>query len=217
MIYLEATLKVAPGKQREFNDLLKNDFVPVGSRHGMRLVAAYANITGLQDVATDLWEYDDLAQMQQVEVARAGDPAFRDAYKKLTALSPWETVKLLTPLRYHPADALKRRSTTASVIMSARLRVEAGQVGPFLKIFQNDFLPVAQQHGMELIGAFMTSVGRLSEVLDLWRFDSVAAYGEVTRSLAGDPQFRKLVAEIRQVAPEEEINLHVPLPYSPFR
>lgn len=217
MIFLEATLKIAPGKQREFNELLRSRLVPLNEKTGMKLVAAYANITGVQDVVTDLWAYDDLAQMQRSQETLAGEAEWRDIFRTLQTLIAWENTRLLTPLRYHPADGLTPRADQRSVLMSARLRVNAGRMGEFLKTFANDFLPVAQRNGMQLVGAYQTTTGPLAEVLDLWRFDSVAAYGEVTRALAGDPDFRRLVQEIRSIAPDENISLHVPLPYSPFR
>ena len=217
MIFVEATLKVAPGKQREFNDLLKNDVVPLMERHGAKLVTAWGNLTGAQDVVTDLWAYEDLAQMQRVQESWAGDPAMREIFKKLQTLSPWETTKLLTPLRYHPADALWQPRSTTRLLMTARLRVTSGQTGAFLKFFQNEFLPVAQMHGMQLVGAFQTAVGPLSEILDLWRFDNLAAYAEVSRALGADPEIRRLIAEARALAPDEDITLHFPLPYSPYR
>ncbi len=217
MIFVEATLKVAPGKQREFNDLLKNDLVPLMERHGAKLVAAWGNLTGAQDVVTDLWAYEDLAQMQRVQESWAGDPAMRENFKRLQTLSPWETTKLLTPLRYHPTDALFQPRSTTRLLMTARLRVTAGQTGAFLRFFQSEFLPVAQKHGMQLVGAFQTAVGPLSEILDLWRFDNLAAYAEVSKALGADPEIRRLIAEARALAPDEDITLHFPLPYSPYR
>jgi NIPSNAP len=217
MLFVEATLKVAPGKLREFNELLKNDLVPLMERHGAKLIAAWGNLTGAQDVVTDLWLYDDLAHLQRVQESWTSDPAMRDSFKKLQTLSPWETTKLLAPLRYHPADALFQPASTTRLLMTARLRTNAGQTGAFLKFFQNEFLPVAQKHGMQLLGAFQTTVGPLSEILDLWRFDNLATFGEVSKALGGDPEFRRLIAEARALAPDEDINLHVPLPYSPYR
>ena len=71
--------------------------------------------------------------------------------------------------------------------------------------------------GMELVGGFQTTLGSPPEVLDLWYFPSTEQYWAALRGLGGDPEARRLIGEIRRLAPEEVINLHAPTPYSPFR
>lgn len=217
MIFLEASPKIVPGKQGEWNSLIKNQMRAALESHGTRMVAAWTNLTGLQDSVTHLWAYEDLADLQKVRESRDADPNVRALFEQVHNLVENEPRRVLTPLRYHPADALSRRSDRPGILMTAALRVRSTHLGEFLDIFEKEFLPITKTVGMELVGAFQTALGSPPEILDLWYFPSIEQYWAAMRGIGGDPDARRLIGEIRRVAPEEVINLHAPTPYSPFR
>ena len=97
MIYIEASLRVVPGKMNELMEVFEKEFLPEGKKVGMNLVAQWRTNVGTLDEIVDLWGYDDLTQMQRVQEARAKSPEFLKAAGHLRALIAYEETRLMTP------------------------------------------------------------------------------------------------------------------------
>ena len=97
MIYLEASLRVVPGKMNEFMEVFEKEFLPASNKLGRKLVAQWRTTIGTLDEITDLWAYDDLTHMQQFQEARAKSPEFTKASEHLRSLIAYETTRLMVP------------------------------------------------------------------------------------------------------------------------
>jgi len=97
MIYLEASLRVVPGKMNEFMEVFEKEFLPASNKLGRKLIAQWRTTIGTLDEITDLWVYDDLTHMQQVQEARAKSPEFTEASHHLRSLIAYETTRLMVP------------------------------------------------------------------------------------------------------------------------
>ena len=97
MIYLEATLRVVPGKMKEFRGVFEKEYLPLSNKLGRKLLAQWTTAIGTLDEVTDLWVYDDLAHMQRFNEARAKNPEVAIASEHLRALIAYETVRLMIP------------------------------------------------------------------------------------------------------------------------
>ena len=97
MIYLEASLRVVPGKMNEFMEVFEKEYLPCSNKLGRKLVAQWRTSIGTQDEITDLWAYDDLTHMQRFQEARAKSPEFTKATEHLRPLIAYETTVMLTP------------------------------------------------------------------------------------------------------------------------
>ncbi len=97
MIYLEATLRVAPGKMNEFMGVFEKEYLPCSNKLGRKLVAQWRTSIGTQSEITDLWAYDDLTHMQRFQDARAKSPEFAKATEHLMSLIAYETTRLMVP------------------------------------------------------------------------------------------------------------------------
>ena len=97
MIYIEASLRVVPGKMNELMKVFEKEFLPEGKKVGMNLVAQWRTNIGTLDEVIDLWGYDDLTQMQRVQEARAKSPGFLKAADHIRALIAYEETRLMTP------------------------------------------------------------------------------------------------------------------------
>ena len=104
MIYVEATLRVVPGKMNELMQVFEKEFLPASNKLGRKLAAQWRTTIGTLDEITDLWAYDDLAHMQQFQEARAKSPEFIEASEHLRALIAYETTRLMVPT---PLSAMK--------------------------------------------------------------------------------------------------------------
>ena len=102
MIYLEASLRVVPGKMNELMEVFEKEFLPTSNKLGMKLIAQWRTTIGTLDEITDLWVYDDLTHMQRVQQARAKSPEFTEAANHLRSLIAYETTRLMVPTLLSP-------------------------------------------------------------------------------------------------------------------
>jgi len=100
MIYLEASIKVAPGKMNEFMEVFSKEYLPASEKLGRKLTAQWRTIVGTLDEVVDLWAYDDFAHMQRFQEARQKDEAIIKAGERLRPLIAHETTRLLAPTPY---------------------------------------------------------------------------------------------------------------------
>ena len=97
MIYLEASLRVVPGKMSEFTKVFEKEFLPASNKLGRKLIAQWRTTIGTLDEVTDLWGYDDLTHMQQVQEAGTKSPEFIKAAGHIRSLIAYETTRLMVP------------------------------------------------------------------------------------------------------------------------
>jgi len=97
MIYLEASLRVVPGKMNEFMEVFEREFLPASNKLERKLIAQWRTTIGTLDEITDLWVYDDLTHMQRFQEARAKSPEFTKASDHLRSLIAHETTRLMVP------------------------------------------------------------------------------------------------------------------------
>ena len=99
MIYLEASLRVVPGKMAEFMEVFEKEILPLTNKFGRKLLAQWTTSIGTIDEVTDLWVYDDLSHMQRFNEARAKSPEFTRASEHVRPLIAYETTRLLIPTK----------------------------------------------------------------------------------------------------------------------
>ncbi len=97
MIYVEASIRVVPGKMNEFMEVFEKEFLPLSNKLGRKLAAQWRTTIGTLDEVTDLWAYDDLSHMQRFQEARAKSPEFTKASEHLRTLIAYETTRLMVP------------------------------------------------------------------------------------------------------------------------
>ncbi len=93
MVYLQAAIKLYPGKLPDFIALL-NKLTPVVGKHGWKLVGSYATAVGRLNTVVDLWELPDAAALQ----AALSDPEMAKAAPQISEIVEDETLTMLTKL-----------------------------------------------------------------------------------------------------------------------
>ena len=58
MVYLQASIKLKPGKLQDFVAML-NELAPVLAKRGMKLLGSYGNVVGRLNTVVDFWELPD--------------------------------------------------------------------------------------------------------------------------------------------------------------
>jgi len=105
-IYLEARLWAAPGKMGELVEYLEKEFVPDCEKLGRKLAGQWRTTTGEVEEVTNLWVYEDLADMmrydQRAQAERAKDPEFGKRGAKLATLVLRDFTRVMVPTRVSP-------------------------------------------------------------------------------------------------------------------
>jgi hypothetical protein len=97
MIYLEASLRVVPGKMEELMKVFQEEYLPLSNKFGRKLAAQWTTSIGTLDEVVDLWIYEDLTHMQSFNEARRASPEFTKASEHLRSLIAYEEVRLMIP------------------------------------------------------------------------------------------------------------------------
>jgi hypothetical protein len=98
--------------------------------------------------------------------------------------------------------------------MQARIQLKYGQLAAFNDTMAR-VVPMFEQRGWKLIGAWSTIVGDLHEVLDIWELEDANQIGEGMASAALDEAFAPIAAELADEISVEVISVMTKTPYSP--
>ena len=102
MVYLHATLQLAPYKSREFSKFLATSLVPLFEKHGAKLIGSWETIVGNQNEVTDIWGFDSLAHFEASTQSLLRDPQWASVQETMTTMIVREKTKLLAPLKCSP-------------------------------------------------------------------------------------------------------------------
>ncbi|MGH8013939.1 MAG: NIPSNAP family protein [Candidatus Binataceae bacterium] len=93
MIYVQASIKLRPGKLPDFIALMKS-VIPVIGKHGWKLIGSYSAVVGRFHTVLDLWELPEANAI----AAALGDPAFEEFAPRIAEIIEDETLTVLTKL-----------------------------------------------------------------------------------------------------------------------
>lgn len=93
MVYLQASIKLYPGKLPDFIELL-NTLTPVVGKHGWKLLGSYATIAGRLNTVLDVWELPDPNALQ----AALSDPEMQKAGARISEIVEDETLTIMSKL-----------------------------------------------------------------------------------------------------------------------
>ena len=102
MLYLQATVQVAPGKMEEFLEVFSNDYITETQRLGRKLVAQWQTVVGPRNEIIDIWAHDSFADLDRFYEARGKSEIMQKAISRIRPLIAWETTKILKPTQFSP-------------------------------------------------------------------------------------------------------------------
>ena len=101
-----------------------------------------------------------------------------------------------------------------STFLHATLKIRPGCTPRFNAVLA-EMKPALEAEGWRLVGAWITTVGRLSQVVDVWELPDANAVTDVLGAVRHDRRFAGWYDELNAVVDEEVLQLMVKLPYSP--
>ena len=94
MLYLQASIKLHPGKLPDFIALI-NDIAPViNKKHGWKLLGSYAGVISRLNTVIDWWEVPNADAV----TALLGDPEFQKWGPRIAEIVEDEVLTILTKL-----------------------------------------------------------------------------------------------------------------------
>jgi hypothetical protein len=101
-----------------------------------------------------------------------------------------------------------------STFLHASIKVRPGCVPRFNAVMAQ-MKPALEAEGWRLVGGWITTVGRLSQVVDVWEVQDANAVTGVLGAVRHHPKFPEWYGELNAVVEDEVLQLMVALPYSP--
>ncbi len=93
------------------------------------------------------------------------------------------------------------------------LKIRQGKMGLFNATLK-EMVPVLEGEGWQLVGAWVTSIGRLNTVVDLWEMPDANAVASVLGAVGKHPEMRRWAAQLAESVEEETLQVMVKTPYS---
>ena len=98
--------------------------------------------------------------------------------------------------------------------LQATIKVRRGKL-PLFDETLGAMAPALEAEGWKLLGAYVNSVGRLNEVVDLWELPDANAVASVLGALRKHPKMGKWAAALDECVEDEHVQLMIKTPYSP--
>ena len=102
MVYLHATIQVAPFKNLEFRRILATAVIPIFEKHGAKLIGSWETAVGNQSEITDIWAFETMAHLEKSTQSLLRDPEWTRVKDTLATMIVKEKTKLLVPLKCSP-------------------------------------------------------------------------------------------------------------------
>lgn len=102
------------------------------------------------------------------------------------------------------------------VYFLATIEIKPGELDGFTEALK-EYVPIAERHGMRLVGSWRTVVGTIPEVTDLWAFDNLDHFEKVRQAMAEDPERQRAYAKAQSYVARATFKLISALPFSPLQ
>jgi NIPSNAP len=95
--------------------------------------------------------------------------------------------------------------------------IAPGKLGAFVEVFGTYGKPVADKHGLQLVGFFTTRIGRLNQVLHIWQYDDLMQFEKLRAARDADPGWAIYRGKNAGMIVRQEDKIMDGAPFSPLR
>ena len=195
-IFLHDRIDIDGGARGRMIDLLRGRLAPHLQRsYGVRLFGVWATVgsTGEWPEVRVQWAFDDWAHF-----ARAQSGRYPMEERDLFGLELWSQAldfrrrghaSVLVPTGFSPAVAPGSVAPAPTVLLFENVKARPGRLADYHAALERNFLPIAKQQGLALVGAYANAFVPNSGV-NLWALRDWAHWRDLCASEAGDPERR---------------------------
>ena len=87
----------------------------------------------------------------------------------------------------------------------------------YVDVFETYAKPVSDRHGLELVGFFTSYIGRLNQVVHIWKYDDMSAFESRRAARDADPDWSIYRQKNAGMIVRQEDKIMVGAPFSPLR
>lgn len=93
---------IVPRKMNVYLKAFEEFGLPVQKRNGMKLLGYFVHTVGSLNKVTHLWEFESLAEMEQIRAKRDQDPAWAEYQAKTDGLVAAQENSITRPASFSP-------------------------------------------------------------------------------------------------------------------
>jgi hypothetical protein len=103
------------------------------------------------------------------------------------------------------------------IVEKRTYQLKIGAMHDFLKVYESEGLPLQSEVWGNLLGYFVSEVGGLNRVVQLWGFESFEDRLQRRAKLSAMPEWRAFLAKAAPMVSAQENELLTPAPFSPIK
>ena len=89
------------------------------------------------------------------------------------------------------------------------------KTAPYLKLVEEEAMPVMMRRGFELMGYYVAMHGPLNEVIHLWKYDSMADMEQKRAARDADPDWATFLGKTEGMVQSQVSRIIAPVAFSP--
>jgi len=184
-VYGEWLISVTPDRRSEYDQLIREQGLPLFREAGGRMVGWWNTLIGDLYEHVTIWEYDNMAAFQRAVEFLGSDERFARFVASRDPLLEGETNRFLTLAAGGKPPQLPE---SAAYVVHEIHRVPLGLMPAYLDFMTTRGLPLLKKQGLRLAGPWVTAVGPWGgEVLYLFKFDSLSERDELVANFTAHP------------------------------
>jgi hypothetical protein len=94
--------------------------------------------------------------------------------------------------------------------------IAPGRLKEFVEVWGKYAKPVADRHGLDLVGFFTSKIGRLNQVLIVWKYDDLADFEKSRATRDADPGWSEYRRQYGNMIVRQEDKIMEGAPFSPL-
>jgi hypothetical protein len=234
-IYLWETVSVAQGARDtgpgpakiEYQRRIAEGWAPKAGERGLSLVATWSIAFGPSPWCVNLWEFagwNGVAQMLDAQYnAREQqaidiDAKLADWFASTNRIRSYVEARLAAPSARTPAlAALLKDRISGTVYRQERVWTTAFRAAEYQQRVDEQWRPLAERHGAQLIGCYKAELRDDSEVISIWALRDYAHWAQFELGLREDRDVRRWIGALDGLVARAETWLLNPYPSSPLQ
>ena len=95
--------------------------------------------------------------------------------------------------------------------------IRPGVIKDYVDVFGTYGMPVAERHGLELVGFLTSRIGKLNQVVHIWAYEDLAQFEARRAARDGDPDWAVYRGKAAGMIIAQEDKIMGGAPFSPLR
>ncbi|MGH9363238.1 MAG: NIPSNAP family protein [Thermoanaerobaculia bacterium] len=205
-VYGEWSIRVRPDKGKQYEQLIREQGLPLFRESGGRMVGWWTTVIGDLYEHLTIWEYDGMAAFEKQGELLSKDERFARFVEARDPLLGGEESRFLRLADFAEKPSLPDAS---KLVVHEIHRVPLGRRQEYLRFMERQ-LPVLKHHGFRPVGPWLAVEGEWSAVTYLFRYESLAERDQLVAALRSQAAGQAFHRGIEQLVDDVRIRVLAP-------